>query len=1282
MAEKELKRKRRPQTVTPAAERARGAPTPQAAPDRASQQLGREVGAYYAAGPAYGLALAAEAPQEEDGAQTDARAEAHLRGAAPGEPLPAALRRRYEAVLGHDLGAVRLHRGIAAERAAGDLQARAFTHRNHIWLGPRADPADARVMAHELTHVIQQGHAPALPHRMAVTLPQRAANTPMHGGQAAARPAAAAGGGAVQRIDIWGAARRVGGAVASGVRAVGGAVVDVAGDLLSMGRDALLAIVRRIAPDFLPLFEGDGIAGFLRRLIQRGLRSLFDGLMSPLRGMLSIGNLGARISQAMSWISTIAGQLANNDCSGILAAARRVRAFFSSALKPVIDRIKSISDRVSGFFRSIWEGVGAPIMDVLRRIGGEIWQSLRGFVRDLGRTIRRVRDALGSAWQRVKGWFGIRAEEGEEEGGGLWGWIREKATAIGRSISETVRPILGPLRQAGGVLLLLVPGGQIAAVMLLWPDLRRAFDWISQRWQDLNLIPRARAFLANTVLPALINAAESVAQAFLRGADWLLGLLDRIAGALANAMRAATGMFAPLGRLIGYARQQFHRLVTWARSGLRYVSRNFRSLMQRLIRFLQPILDALHQLILIAVNPFGIVGFLMGTLWRMIPNCLKGPIIDFILEVIIGILRVLPPMPQLGLIWPLIKSAMLGFLEQVLSFSLQRKVNVSNKVARIISGMSPSFLFGYLRGLALGVWRGITAPFQAIAAIFELPAQIQAFLSNLGLSLCELVEKIRCFAATLVGRVFGSLDDILRALGELLEDPARILELIRCAIEGALGAARTLGQTIANQMMAILEGPDDAIGERLGEITGQALLRAVITYFTAGAGAGIGIIQDISRALSTVGRAIRQVVQLLRGLLGRLVSLVRGLASRFAGAVARGGRSVLGRLGGFFRRVAAWFGRLFRRLGASFRRRFGLSAQQRVMWLEFRGAVRGALASYQQSGITRGRLRGVYRGVLNRFRPVAKRPAFITKHGPHWRVWVRRVKSIIPRRVGRVLLDRDTRWRAGRKAVLAAIRGLKRRPGNISTAEINRALQRVRRRYRYTSLSAQFDTVHNIFRIQGGMSPGGPLASTTPKIEDPNEFSTTSGGATIDNLVFRRLRRSSASGNPTHWDAVRKIKSPPSYADEATSYVKGHLIAGWFASGSSNNLTPIKRSTNRNMEVAVEAPLKNKLKTWARFVWWNSRGRARELNVYRYTVTKVGTAGQQPPLRDYISGGRRARVREEALLAEKIRMRIVKKEYRPGSKQWVNAGAPGGGLPSSHDEDNVPSYPPGKIKRD
>jgi hypothetical protein len=78
-----------------------------------------------------------------------------------GRPVPGPVRSRIEPHLGASLGQVRVHSGPAAEQAATRLQARAFTHRNQVFLGPRESHTDLRLMAHEATHVVQQAAAGA-----------------------------------------------------------------------------------------------------------------------------------------------------------------------------------------------------------------------------------------------------------------------------------------------------------------------------------------------------------------------------------------------------------------------------------------------------------------------------------------------------------------------------------------------------------------------------------------------------------------------------------------------------------------------------------------------------------------------------------------------------------------------------------------------------------------------------------------------------------------------------------------------------------------------------------------------------------------------------------------------------------------------------------------------------------------------------------------------------------------------------------------------------------------
>jgi hypothetical protein len=74
----------------------------------------------------------------------------------PGAPLPAGTRGALELRLGVDLGGVRVHDDADAHRSAAALHARAFTHGRHIWLGRGESAGDVRLMAHEVTHVLQQ----------------------------------------------------------------------------------------------------------------------------------------------------------------------------------------------------------------------------------------------------------------------------------------------------------------------------------------------------------------------------------------------------------------------------------------------------------------------------------------------------------------------------------------------------------------------------------------------------------------------------------------------------------------------------------------------------------------------------------------------------------------------------------------------------------------------------------------------------------------------------------------------------------------------------------------------------------------------------------------------------------------------------------------------------------------------------------------------------------------------------------------------------------------------
>ncbi|MGA9772082.1 MAG: DUF4157 domain-containing protein [Blastocatellia bacterium] len=76
-----------------------------------------------------------------------------------GQPLGVLVRLRQEQRFGHDLGHVRLHTGPEAQEPTSLLAADGITSGSHVFLRPGLSPTDgkgAKILAHELTHVLQQ----------------------------------------------------------------------------------------------------------------------------------------------------------------------------------------------------------------------------------------------------------------------------------------------------------------------------------------------------------------------------------------------------------------------------------------------------------------------------------------------------------------------------------------------------------------------------------------------------------------------------------------------------------------------------------------------------------------------------------------------------------------------------------------------------------------------------------------------------------------------------------------------------------------------------------------------------------------------------------------------------------------------------------------------------------------------------------------------------------------------------------------------------------------------
>ncbi len=102
-------------------------------------------------------------------ATTDDTASAIMSARSGGQSLSGDVRARFEGFFGADLGGVKIHNDGTSDNLCRSINAEAFTTGNDVFFTSRnfkpGSSSGDHLLAHELTHVVQQGNAPALSRR-------------------------------------------------------------------------------------------------------------------------------------------------------------------------------------------------------------------------------------------------------------------------------------------------------------------------------------------------------------------------------------------------------------------------------------------------------------------------------------------------------------------------------------------------------------------------------------------------------------------------------------------------------------------------------------------------------------------------------------------------------------------------------------------------------------------------------------------------------------------------------------------------------------------------------------------------------------------------------------------------------------------------------------------------------------------------------------------------------------------------------------------------------------
>lgn len=615
---------------------------------------------------------------------------------------------------GVDFSDVRIHTNSQAVQMSQDLNAKAFTVGNDIYFNQgQFNPSSSsgkHLLAHELTHTIQQSGSQ-------VQRVQKKGTAQI-----------------IQRNILGDIGRGIGSAASTAWDYTGGAAIRFGGRVIEWVEDRAEDIINEIAPGLLR-FLRSSIWEPIRDLIARGLDAMTGGLFSRLQEEGLSGILHEFVDTI---IETLQGNI-EDACRSFAQLAEKIFNFISSLSSEALRKLRDTFTRISGFFSGLWSDYGKPAMEAIKHYARAAWDWVEEKARWLWDLIAPIRNAIQRAWNWIKRMFNI-AWEGVTS---VWDWLVDKATEAWNWIKRAIEPIKTPLMVIGGIIVLLSPLGIFAVIGAAVYGVYRAVQWIRANW-DSEVFVRFRNFLKESIFDPLQRGIQQLRTLVNQAMQWLSSQFQRLQAAfqsLVNAI-AQSSIFSFLRGMVQTASNMIRSVTSWIVTQARRLGNFIAEVAQTVWAFIRPAVVLVTKLIILANFPWMIPIVLMAWYWRLMPDCFKPPIINFVLRVMIGVLRAMPNFAMFGETWVQVKTRIISFLQETLEKSDEEKITVANRVARMVSEMDLSLLSNQIAAAAgapaefegqmeeelLGVNLTLPLPFERTS--LEEPSLLSQFQSS------------------------------------------------------------------------------------------------------------------------------------------------------------------------------------------------------------------------------------------------------------------------------------------------------------------------------------------------------------------------------------------------------------------------------------------------------------------------------------------------------------------------------------------------------------------------
>lgn len=812
----------------------------------------------------------------------------------PGTGLAPQFRRQLETVTGVGLEAVRVHTGPQAELAADRVHARAFTVGSHIYLRAGESPRDARLLAHESAHAIQQtatlnAARPRGPPAAVETTPALSAAPTglIQREPAGSTDTAAPESEGFLEMGFWLALQHAG---------VAQRIIDV------------LREIRRV-----------GLWEFLKRKISGALNRVFDGLRNQ-------GGFTARLADIFQGLLNrtrlILAALVGGDCQPLFAAVRDFRDTLSVLAGEAWDSITGFLAPIGDHLSGLWEKFGAPVADFLGEFAADTWTFISGLGNDLWNFTQPARDYASGIWTEVKSLLGFGEGNDDDAGGGLGDWIAAQAGEAWDELKLGLEPVIAPIRQVAD---------QVAAILPLEAifNLRDTVTtWMDQALQMTDTMEEEgdlaedQDLIRDVVLPGVRRAIAGVNEKLTAASAWVIGVIGDLVGQVTGLV-GAIGSHALLGPLQGavqWLSDEATALGDWARDRAVEIFDLARQALDALNAWIEPVLRALQRLVATVGNLAGRLGdFVLGP-FLLIPECIREPIKDFLIEKILSRIPVFAQLIAVPDLWARAQTVFRRIIVQVFrDGDLAGAAWTFFREVIQLFGLPPELVTNLLRNAA-----------RAIGDILRDPV---GFLLNLFRALgTGFVQFLNHFASHLLNGIatwlFGALGETgVRvptqfSLQAVVDVVLQVLDLTQervfRAIERRVGPERAAqirrGLGLAEEVLAWVrilatEGPAGLWRELLSRLHNlwetivdgvmDFLINRVVAFATRWIMSLLDVtgIMPVINSLVAIYHAIQSFVQYLRQLLEIVNSVFEGLGEIARGVIARGASLVEANLG-------------------------------------------------------------------------------------------------------------------------------------------------------------------------------------------------------------------------------------------------------------------------------------------------------------------------------------------------------------------------------------------------